>query len=408
MKGNVISDMKSIGNYRGIFSKNVKVFILVQGLNFLSLNMGNVFVSLFLINTSASFIGALFYNLFVGITILISFFILSPICKKHKRIGIQLGNALSCLLYITIIFLGNKVSSFVWILGIVSGFGQGFFWLSTNILVIDLTEYDNRKQYNSVSGMMTALSNMIGPLFASTVVAAFHDLKGYKILFAIIFCIMVLSFTLCFFIKPRIEVHEKFSIKKAYEKDDMSRFKFIQRISWKTSFRDGVIAFLFSILIFEITRSELVLGRVIAFKTIISLIIYNIIGRVKVKINYIYKLGTIFHIISIIILTVYLKNIYIIILFLAIQGIAIPLFSIAYGVITQDAMEFTDKDGEYICELSCIKELWIGVGRITGIILVIALYKLANGFSLLWIYGIAASIISGFSIRDLKTANNGN
>lgn len=399
--------IESLGNFRGLFSKNIKIFIIVQGLNFLSFNMGNVFISLFLINTSESFIGALFYNLFISITILLSFFVLSPICKNHKRIGIQLGNGLTCLLYVVILLLGKRASDFVWILGIISGFGQGFFWLSTNILVIDLTEYDNRKQYNSVIGMITSLSNMIGPLFASVVVAAFSGLKGYKVLFSIIFCIMVLSIILCFRIKVRGERQEKFSLKKAYKNTDMKSFKIIKRISWKTSFRDGVLVFLFSILIYEITRSELLLGRLSAFRTIISLIVYNIVGRVKVRINYIYKVGTLLQIVSVLILTIFMENIYSIILFLAIYGVAIPLFNIAYGVIIQDAMEFADKDEKYVCELSCVKELWIGIGRITGIAITIILYYFAKGFSLLWIYGIVAALISALSIRDIKVSNNG-
>lgn len=398
--------MKSIGSNREVFSKNIKIFILVQGLNFLSLNMGNVFISLFLINTSSSFIGALLYNLFIGIAILISFFLLSPLCKNHKRIGIQLGNVLNCLLYVVIILLGNNASNFVWILGMISGFAQGFFWLSANILVIDLTDYDNRKQYNSVIGMITSFSNMVGPLFASIVVSAFKDLKGYKILFSIIFCIMVLSFILCFFIKTREALNDKFSIKKAFKNTDMRQFEIIKKITWKASFRDGVLAFLFSILIFKITKSELVLGRLTAYKTIISLIVYNIVGRVKIRINYIYKLGTILQIVSALLLTMFLKNIYSIFLFFSVYGVAIPLFTIAYGVVIQDAMEFTDKDERYICELSCLKELWIGIGRISGICMLVILYYFAKGFSLLWIYGIVASVVSAISIRDLKPCKN--
>jgi hypothetical protein len=69
-------------------------------------------------------------------------------------------------------------------------------------------------------------------------------------------------------------------------------------------------------------------------------------------------------------------------------------------------MEFTDKDERYICELSCLKELWIGIGRISGICILVILYYFAKGFSLLWIYGIAASVVSAISIRDLKLCKN--
>ncbi|MDD7681762.1 MAG: hypothetical protein PUJ05_02200, partial [Clostridium sp.] len=55
--------------------KNIKLLIIVQSLNFLILNMGNVFISIFLINTSNDVMGALLYNLFIAIMILVGFFI---------------------------------------------------------------------------------------------------------------------------------------------------------------------------------------------------------------------------------------------------------------------------------------------------------------------------------------------
>ena len=53
--------------------KNIKLLIIVQSLNFLILNMGNVFISIFLINTSNDVMGALLYNLFIAIMILVGF-----------------------------------------------------------------------------------------------------------------------------------------------------------------------------------------------------------------------------------------------------------------------------------------------------------------------------------------------
>ena len=64
--------------------KNIKLLIIVQSLNFLILNMGNVFISIFLINTSNDVMGALLYNLFIAIMILAGFFI-----KITKKIFIE-------------------------------------------------------------------------------------------------------------------------------------------------------------------------------------------------------------------------------------------------------------------------------------------------------------------------------
>lgn len=134
--------------------KNIKLLIIVQSLNFLILNMGNVFISIFLINTSNDVMGALLYNLFIAIMILVGFFIIGPISEKYKKSGIIFSNILNCILYILILFLGEKSSGLVWILGSISGLAQGFYWLSNNILTIDLINNDNRKSYNSIVGVI--------------------------------------------------------------------------------------------------------------------------------------------------------------------------------------------------------------------------------------------------------------
>ena len=81
-----------------------------------------------------------------------------------------------------------------------------------------------------------------------------------------------------------------------------------------------------------------------------------------------------FQILSVLILTIYFKNIYFIIAYLVVYGIASPLNGLSYGVMVQNTIAKVDPEGEYRCELNCIKELWIGVGRISAILIIIILY----------------------------------
>lgn len=98
----------------------------------------------------------------------------------------------------------------------------------------------------------------------------------------------------------------------------------------------------------------------------------------------------------------YFKNIYFIILYLILYGVACPLNALSYGVMVQNSIAEADPEGEYRCELSCIKEVWIGVGRISAIAIIVALYYFVSDFSLLWIFGVLSSVTSWMSIKDAK------
>lgn len=318
--------------------KNIKLLIIVQSLNFLILNMGNVFISIFLINTSNDVMGALLYNLFIAIMILVGFFIIGPISEKYKKSGIIFSNILNCILYILILFLGEKSSGLVWILGSISGLAQGFYWLSNNILTIDLINNDNRKSYNSIVGVINSILGMVGPIISATIISMFIGIKGYLVLFAAILTIMVSAMVLTFFIKDPPSGREKFSIKKTYMNLDLRKFNIIMKITWKSLFRDGAVAFLINILIYDVTRSEMLLGWFTAVMTLITVITYWIAGKVKSRVEKIYVISVYIQIASVLILTMYFKNIYFIILYLILYGVACPLNALSYGVMVQNSI----------------------------------------------------------------------
>lgn len=383
-------------------NKNTKLLIIVQSLNFLILNMGNVFISIFLINTSNNIMGALLYNLFIAIMILVGFFVIGPFGEKHKKAGIILSNILNCILYILILLLGGKASKFVWILGSISGLSQGFYWMTNNILTIDLINNDIRKKYNSTVGVINSILCMIGPIISAFIISMFSGINGYLVLFTVILIIMVVALVLTCFIKDPPSGREKFSLKKAYEKLNLKEFNIIMKITWKSLFRDGVVAFLVNILLYDITKSEIMIGSFSALTTCITVITYWIAGKSKSRVEKIYIVSVYFQILSVLILTIYFKNIYFIIAYLVVYGIASPLNGLSYGVMVQNTIAKVDPEGEYRCELNCIKELWIGVGRISAILIIIILYYFVNDFSLLWIFGVLSSIISLISIKDAK------
>lgn len=134
--------------------------------------------------------------------------------------------------------------------------------------MVDLTNFDNIKEFNSIFGIITSISQMIGPLVASIIVSSFNELVGYSILFS--------------------------------------------------------------------------------------------------------------------------------------YGISMLLTVNTMNIIGQNLAQVIYKDANSILELTCLREVFVGIGRITSTILLVVIYKIAGDFSYLWIFGIIAIVLSLSSIRDIN------
>lgn len=383
-------------------NKNLKVFIFILLLNLLAINMGNVFINIFLMKISESSLHALIYNAGICIMILVAFLILAPICKGYsKKVGIFIGNIVSCILYITVIILGDKAGSYVVLLGILSGLAQGFFWLSVNTMMVDLTNVNNRNRFNSIFGIVTSVTQMIGPLVASIIVSSFRELVGYTILFVLIAIIMIISLVCTFFL-TEVKSYGKFSLMKTCKRLNLREFNIFGKVVSKVYFREGVVAFLINIMIFEVVRSEDILGKLITFMTTLSILTYYMLSRKRLKIRNIYLIGTVINVISVMLLTMFFDNMFIIMIYLIIYGVSMPLTVNPVNIIGQNLTEKIDLHKDSVLELTCLREIYVGIGRISSTILLVVLYSISGDFSTLWIFGSIAIILSLSSIREIK------
>lgn len=389
------------------FSKSLKLFLAFIFLNFIAVNMGAVFMNIFLMRISVDSNSALIYNLVSAIVILASFFALAPISKKYsKKIGLVLGNVFTICLYIIVIILGESAEDYAWILGMFSGIGQGFMWLSINVLAVDLTNYKNRRRYSSVNGMIGSSTQLIAPILASYIVSLGSEvLIGYRYLFGFILTIMTISLILTLNIEVE-KVSGVFSVSKAMKSIDTKKLRSVFSIVGQIAFREGVIAFLIGILVFDITKSEAFVSKVLVMATVISIVIYGLIPKIKLDINKMYIIGTSISIITVIILSTMFTGVVSIISYTILYGIAVPLFYASSGVYSQNVTEQVDSEGEYRFEIICIREFFIGLWRISGIILMLIFYNIRMDFSFVWVFGVFSIIISLWSIQRMKKVKN--
>lgn len=136
--------------------------------------------------------------------------------------------------------------------GMVSGFITFAFWVSLDSLTVKTTDKDSRgKQQGSMYGWMW-VGNIISPFIGGFIIARF----SYTLLFIIAFLLVLTSGILSFFIGMLVEVNKKLNYFPTMG-GNIGRFMILSMLRGGTF---TVIAFIFPLFLFDLTKSELVVG----------------------------------------------------------------------------------------------------------------------------------------------------
>lgn len=384
------------------FDRNIILYLVVITINLLSITMGNLFVNLFLLKISEDASNVLLFNVGTYALLLVAALFLGPLSKRvSKKIGIILGNACSILLYCIVIFMQEEVAALVLPLSLLSGIAQGFYWLSVNTLSLELSTTQNRKSFLAVSGLLSSGTQMIGPILASMIVGLFNELTGYIFLFSVISILMGVSIFCCLFIKTQ-KSDIQYSLKKVFAFQGMHEYRKYCVLFAQTFFRDGIILYLLNIFIFDAFQSEQLLSYVIAFMTLLSILTYTLVPKIKIKSDKLFRGCVYVSFFAMLLLITQLKSFVIMMIFISLFGIYSVMTSYLLTLQAQNIARVIDQENHYCLELTIIKEAYIGLGRISATILVYFLYIQHRNFSNIAIFIIISAMINLYSLRTLK------
>lgn len=258
------------------------LLLIISGLFAVSTAMSNTFVNVYLWKLKQDFIVIGRFNLASYLAMAITFVLAGRLAKQLDRvIAIRIGVALQALFYLAVLFFGPRSAELVIPLGFFMGIGSGFFWLSYHVLYFEITERDNRDIYNGINGLFTSLAGIVAPLFSGWVITVVDHFTGYRIIFAISLAVFLLAVIISFMLKQR-------SARGAYRLREILRLTQRRDNHWywvnlamiAQGTREGLFAFLISLLIFVSTGNELALGGYLTASSVVSLLAYVAVGRV--------------------------------------------------------------------------------------------------------------------------------
>lgn len=389
-------------------SKKAKILLVISGLFTLAMGLSNVFVNIFLWKKSNNFILLAQYNLMHYLFVPVTFIVAGWLSKRKNGIwSLRLGILCFILFFSLILFLGSNVTAYVFPLGILFGIAAGFYWLAFHVLCFDFTSTGNRDTFNGVNGSIIGVCGAAAPITAAFIINKYPNSQGYTTVFAISLVLFVLLILISLLLKAEY-YGNRIKFRKIF-RSDCNDWKRLRKSITAWGFRDVIIGFMITILVFKETGSELAVGKFSLIASLISSSAYLLEQKlIKPKFRLFSLLGgAVFMFIAVLGLVTRIS--YGTLLFFMILDAAfvpfflVPMSSASFNIISMQHEE--DLRVEYIIN----KEIVLNFGRIISITTLIALltfFKSEKNLNYFLFFIGTAQLVSILFLRRLKVWKN--
>jgi YQGE family putative transporter len=355
------------------FSKDAKLFLIIQILFALSNALSATFVNIYMWRLTADlkFIGL--YNIIVYSIIPIAF-ILSGYIGRRKGITTctRLGIIGYLVFYLTILLLRDNVKDYFLFIGAFYGIGMGFYWFGNNTLIYHYTEEKNRAYYLGVSSSVASIAATLAPVISGWVIVSQSQLKGYQTIFFIGFMLFAVSIVLSYFL-TQVKEKGNYQLKEALFNKENKDWRKILISNFMTGINGGAVAYLINILVFMVLKNELNMGKFTTLTSVLGIASSFIVGRIYSR-----KLSGKLFLTGV--LMCFAGNLAVVIWTnytgIVINGILTAVFtciwSIPYSTLSYEIAGRSSAKLNNLGDYMIAREIPISVGRICGILLYIA------------------------------------
>jgi MFS transporter, YQGE family, putative transporter len=350
--------------------------VIINGTYAMASAMTAVFVNVYLYKFTGSLVTMTAYAMVRFGFFPIAFTIGAHIGRKYRlSLTMTAGLLLIVCGLLAILTLRERIGELgyaIYVIGIIFGMGEGFFWLSTVSLNQLVSTKESRGSYLGVIGMFNGLTNIIAPLFAAQIVAwSPNDTEGYLRIFQLVIVLYLIIAYLAATIQV-ISQKGKFTVlDKVFQTKDR-QWSYIFNSHLLFGVRDSLVLMLTGLLIYRATGgSGSTYGRLLALFALISIASFYVSGKVITRQNRLkmYQYGALFTAMSTVIL-VLIPTTAGAIAFGILASVVAPFYVIPFQIITMNATsDYMEK--ENILGYIISKEIGITSGRLLGMLTII-------------------------------------
>lgn len=258
---------KKLDNYKIIFGLKILKHLLV--------NFIDVFLVLYFLTISNQNILPLgIYKLVGVITIYGVMVILRNYCKsKNRVILLRIGIILSFLYFLMVILLKEKIIDYIYLLGVLYGLEQGFYYSVYNIMESDGIENKSKTKY---MGLYTVMKNLITILFP-LVFGSIIQTSGFMYAIYLALFIVLLQIILSFLFQDKnVPKSNKVNFKefrKHISNHKPFKVMMASKICTGLTYSEGALSYVITIYIIRIFSQSISLGIFTSIFSMISVIV---------------------------------------------------------------------------------------------------------------------------------------
>lgn len=366
-----------------MLSRNYKVLFSLRLLKSILTNFVDVFLVLYFINVSNNNILPLgIYKLVAIIAIWLVIFLSRNFCKSKNRIWLmRIGIVLNFIYFLTIILLKEKVVDYIYLIGLIYGLEEGFYYSVFNTIESDGVENKDREKFLGTYNGWKNVVSIIFPLFFGGLIKS----SGFINTIIVVLIIVVLQIILSILLKDNnIPKENKTNLKKFRKViKEYPQFKslIVTNICSGLTYSEGALSYVITIYIIKVFSESISLGIFTSIFSIISIIIGFLFVKVIKPKYYIKLLGATLPI-TIILLCVMLLNCNFVTVVL--YNLVHTISKLLYDLIKErNIFNFSNIEvikKEYKVEYFLTLETALFIGRLISNVLFILMAFLDSGF----------------------------
>lgn len=353
-------------------SKNEKLLVIVNATYFIAATMSAVFVNVYLYAFTGSIYSMTMYAMVRFTMIPIGFYVGGMFSRKFSlstilSIGLLvIISAFAFLLGFNSLFYENYYLIFV--VGLILGMGEGFYWFSINSLNLQSSSKESRPTFISTMAIFNSASTVVAPFVATMIVRLSNtDAQGYISIFQIVIVLQIIAALISRKV-DNIYVDKPYTVMDKLNLKHDLQWRYVMNSHFLFGIRDSLLIVLTSILIYNATGgSGSLYGDLLTGFALVNLL-SNFAARRLIKRHnrlMMYAFGSVLLFTSTMVL-VLSQNIFGAIYFGLVNAVGNPFMVNTFNIIMMNALQdYIDKENVFGRIIA--KEFTLNAGRLVGL-----------------------------------------
>ncbi|MFB7141467.1 MFS transporter [Gottfriedia sp. NPDC056225] len=361
------------------FSTELKFYLLMNTFFSFGGALSGIFQSVFLWKLDKTYSLLARFSLHWSVAIILCFGICAWIARKTSpMITMRLGFICYLITYLIMLFYHANLNEHILLLGFLNGLAMSLYYVGVHLAILDLTTNEQRDKFLYVQGILMTIGGVIAPLLSGVIISQFNGMKGYYVVFTgtcIFFFIAFLT---------SLKVKGKPVSSKSHFWDVVKKPSPEWKKMYLVMFSDGVVSgvyttFLITMMTFKVAGGELNLGIYNTFAQLVAVCAFYFLAKLtnqndRIKI---FAVGAIGILLSSILISS-LPYLISLIIFGIVSPVAMNMINTSMNAMIYESIErdpnYKNKRLDYII----IREIPLGIGRIIGVFIFLALGKYFN------------------------------